>query len=190
MIDHNENRPGYKKTKVGWLPEEWKVRRLGSITKFSQYGLSLNSEDKGLTPLLRMGNIENGKVTYKNLTYVNGVDDECKYLVKANDLLFNRTNSLEHVGKLGIVTESKKAVFASYLVRFKIDESLALPTFVTYLFNTTESRNRLKKMATPGVCQYNINQSELQRHFVIQLPSLNEQKRIAEILSTWEETIE
>ncbi len=191
MKDRNENRPGYKKTKVGWIPEEWGIQPLGYITRKSPYGLSINSSELGKTPILRMGNIENGKVTYTNLSYVNVSDLElCQYSVKENDLLFNRTNSLELVGKTGIVTESKPVVFASYLIRLQIDDSLAFPSFVSYYFNTPESRVRIKKLATPGVGQHNINQTELQKHFFIPLPCLPEQKNIAEILSTWDQAIE
>ncbi len=191
MSKRNENRPGYKKTTVGWIPEEWDVQPLGSVTKKSQYGLSASSSVAGRTPLLRMGNIEDGKVTYKNLAYVDISDEErTDYRVQEDDLLFNRTNSLDHVGKLGIVTNPKPAVFASYLVRFQLKKTLAHPAFVAYFFNTHESRNRLKRLATPGVCQHNINQSELKKHFVIPLPSFPKQKKIAEILSTWDEAID
>ena len=191
MSDRNENRPGYKKTKVGWIPEEWRAQLLGSITKKNQYGLSVSTKNEGQTPLLRMGNIIEGKVSYENLVYIDISNQErSKYLIQQNDLLFNRTNSLEHVGKLGIVSEVIPAVFASYLVRFQIENTVAFPLFIAYFLNTKESRNRLKKLATPGVCQYNINQTDLRRQFVIPLPSLSEQKKIAEILSAWDEAIE
>lgn len=189
--DRNENRPGYKKTKVGWIPEEWEPQSLGSITDTSQYGLSMRALNGGHTPLLRMGNIMDGQLSFKNLAYVDIPDAvRSKYLIKKNDLLFNRTNSLEHVGKLGIVTKAKPAAFASYLIRFQLKESLAFPPFVAYLFSATEFRNRLKRLATPGVCQYNINQSDLKRQFVIPLPPLPEQKKIAKILSIWDEAID
>ena len=191
MSDRNENRPGYKKTKAGWIPEEWRAQLLGSITGKNQYGLSVSTKNEGQTPLLRMGNIFEGKVSYENLAYIDISNQErSKYLIQQNDLLFNRTNSLEHVGKLGIVSELIPAVFASYLVRFQIKDTLAFPPFIAYFLNTTESRNRLKKLATPGVCQYNINQTDLRRQFVIPLPPLSEQKKIAETLSTWDDAIE
>ena len=190
MKDRNKNRPGYKKTKVGWIPEEWDAVAIGAVAKYSQYGLSISSEDYGQTPLLRMGNIEEGQVTYKNLAYVNLAKKEReKYLVKKNDLLFNRTNSLDHVGKTGIVSSQREAVFASYLVRFQLNETRSFPPFVASFFNTTSSRNKLKKLATPGVCQHNINQTDLKKQFAIPLPPISEQKKIADILSTWDDAI-
>ncbi|MBT8368920.1 MAG: virulence RhuM family protein [Deltaproteobacteria bacterium] len=178
VTDRNENRPGYKKTKVGWIPENWMVKSFGTILKKSQYGLSVSFRDNGNTPILRMGNIENGKVIFQNLAYINIADcEKSKYTVKENELLFNRTNSLEHVGKLGIVKSQQEAVFASYIVRLKVDSSLANPAFIAYMFNTTGARNRLKRLATPGVCQHNINQSDLQRQFEILLPPITEQKK-------------
>lgn len=189
--DPNENRQGYKKTKIGWIPEDWEIHHFGSLTKTSQYGLSMNASEVGKIPILRMGNIEGGKINYKNLSYVNVSDiKRTKYMVRKNDLLFNRTNSLDLVGKLGIVTEPKPAVFASYLIRFQIITTLAFPPFVAYCFNTPISRIKIKKFATPGVCQYNINQAELQKHFVIAIPPIPEQKKIAEILSIWDKAID
>ena len=162
MEDRNGNRPGYKKTMAGLIPQEWKCQPFGSILEMSQYGLSESVSDNGKIPILRMSNVDDGKVTYRNLGYVDIPDKvQTKYLVSKNDLLFNRTNSLDLVGKTGIVTQEQTAVFASYLIRFRLKESSALPTFVNYLFSTAQFRKKLKRLATPGVSQYNINQSEL-----------------------------
>ena len=191
MKNRNENKPGYKNTALGWVPEQWEIRTLGSITEMSQYGLSTCASEKGEIPLLRMVNIEGGKVTYNNLVYIDiPGSEQSKYLVEKYDLLFNRTNSLDHVGKMGIVTNPRAAVFASYIVRFQLNTSVAFPPFVNYFFNTPESRSRLKKLATPGVSQYNINQSELKRSFLITLPPLLEQRKISETLTIWDEAIE
>jgi type I restriction enzyme S subunit len=191
MSGRNEDKFGYKKTRVGWIPEEWDAIPLGSAIRRSEYGLSVRPSEGGTTPLLRMGNIGEGRITYNNLAYVELPDNAlAKYSVHKDDLLFNRTNSLEHVGKVGIVDNPRPAVFASYLVRFKLRTSVCFPPFANYFFDSAQSRNRLQSLATPGVCQYNINQSELQRQFILPLPPLPEQKKIAEILSTWDEAIE
>ena len=156
VTDRNENKPGYKKTKVGWVPEEWEVQPFGYLTRKSQYGLSMPASESGKTPIIRMGNIEEGRIIYKNLSYVNiSAMELLKYSVKRNDLLFNRTNSLDLVGKLGIVSEPKPVVFASYIIRFQIKNSLGFPPFVAYYFNAPElswasSESPWKIFAFPG----------------------------------------
>jgi type I restriction enzyme S subunit len=169
------------------FPPGWRIKKFGAILKSSQYGLSVSSDSSGSTAILRMGNIEEGVVNYKNLAYVNITDEEKqKYRIKENDLLFNRTNSLQHVGKLGIVQEERDMVFASYLVRFEVNPDIAFPQFVAYYFSLIGTRNKLKRIATPGVCQHNINQSDLQHQLKIPVPPLSEQIKIAKIIYDWD----
>jgi len=189
--DPNENRPGYKKTKVGWIPEEWSDKNLGAIVDSSQYGLSTANSEQGTIPIVGMKQIVEGKVLLESLARTNIPIAEAKdFFLCKDDLLFNRTNSIEHVGKTGIMQKSADVVFASYLVRFRIQISHACPPFVAFALNTTSARNYLRRLATPGVCQHNINQSELKKHFHLPLPPFPEQQKIAEILSTWDEAIE
>ncbi len=191
MIKRNENKQGYKNTKVGWIPEEWNCVSFGELVSKSQYGLSKATSEGGKVPIMGMSNLQSGKIVSECKKNVSISNDEFeKFRVKKYDFLFNRTNSFDLVGKTALAIEDMPCVFASYLVRFSLSGSPVLPLYVTYYFNLHNAITRLKALATPGVSQYNINPTTLQEHFYISLPSLPEQKKIAEILSAWDRNIE
>lgn len=189
MNQRNENRPGYKKTKVGWIPEEWECVPFGTVTQSSQYGVSLASSEDGTVPIVGMGHLQDGKLVAKDCQHVVMSEEEFeKYRLRKNDLLFNRTNSLDLVGKTALVQEDSECVFASYLVRFVLSKK-GKPLYIAYVFTHADAMGRLKSLTTPGVSQFNINPSTLQRHFYVPLPPLPEQERIAEVLGAWDRAI-
>ncbi len=138
-----------------------------------------------------MSNLQEGKIVLEGTPRVKISNDEFeKFYIKKYDLIFNRTNSFDLVGKTALAIDDMSCVFASYLVRFSLNGSSAHPLFVAYYFNQHDAISRLKILATPGVSQCNINPTTLKRHFYLPLPPLPEQKKIAEILSTWDRAIE
>lgn len=75
--------------------KNWKWRTLGDLSDGVEYGSSAKSKKTGRVPVLRMGNIQNGQLDWGNLVYTDDEDEIAKYLLKHNDVLFNRTNSPE-----------------------------------------------------------------------------------------------
>ncbi|MGD9108459.1 MAG: restriction endonuclease subunit S [Gammaproteobacteria bacterium] len=190
MNKRNENKPGYKKTKVGWIPEEWEVCNFDKLVKNSQYGLSVPTTKDGNIPILGMSNLQDGKIDLTRLQRIKIDKKELKqFSLKENDLLFNRTNSLALVGKTAIVTLDMDCVFASYLVRFSLKKTV-IPNFIGYYFNQKNAISRIKSLSTSGVSQYNINPKILRKYFYIPIPNFIEQQKIAEILSAWDKAIE
>lgn len=154
----------------------------GDLIEASQYGSSnaTNSEDDGY-PSLRMGNYNlRGEMDYSKIKYQEFEDEEQfeKYKLDDGDVLFNRTNSSDLVGKMCIYDGGlEDAVFASYLIRVELDESKVLPEyFVTYMnshLGEVERQGKLKQ----AVSQANINATEL-REMEMSIPSLEAQKEI------------
>lgn len=169
----------------------WSQVPLGEITT-AQYGVSVATTDDGTVPILGMKNLQGGRIVFGELARIVLTPQSVKaYEVGPGDILFNRTNSFDLVGKTSLVAEStaEPTVFASYLVRLKVDTDKADPAYVNYFLNSPSSEKRLKDMATPGVSQFNINPTALRKHFLIPLPPLDEQRAICDILDAWDRGI-
>ena len=99
------------------IPKTWKWVSVGSVCVNIQYGSSQKSSVTGKVPVLRMGNIQNGRLVWDKLVYTSDDEEISKYPLQYNDLLFNRTNSKELVGKTAIYKCEFPAIYAGYLVR-------------------------------------------------------------------------
>jgi type I restriction enzyme S subunit len=175
-----------RKSTLGHLPRSWCVAPAGSVVTSFQYGLSVPMQLTGTLPILRMGNIQDGDVLLSDLKFVTlppKVVDP--YLLRRGDVLFNRTNSQEWVGKVGIFRYDTPAVFASYLIRLVPDVAQVDSYYLGHVLASYPSQCRIKRYATPGVQQVNINATNLGK-VLIPLPvgdqGLQEQREIAGIL--------
>ena len=179
-----------KETEIGLVPESWEIRLIGEFAQQMQYGLSLRGMESGRYPILRMNCQQDGKVLFRDLQFVD-VDSEIAetYRVNQNDLLFNRTNSYELVGRTAIVEEPTDAVFASYLVRVSVDEERLSPRFLNHFLNWDTAQWELKKLASRGVSQANISAGKL-RNFSILVPSTDEQGKVVAILDAIDRKID
>ncbi len=182
-----------RKTGLGYIPRSWEVVSVESVVLQFQYGLSVPMQQKGAIPILRMGNIQSGDVVFNELKYVTLPERETSpYIVKKGDVLFNRTNSQEWVGKVGIYRLDLPVVFASYLIRVVPDPQKADNYFLGQLLDSYPIQCRIKRYATPGVQQVNINATNLGK-VLIPMPtgktSLAEQREIAAILESADKVI-
>ncbi|TKX68258.1 MULTISPECIES: restriction endonuclease subunit S [Halorubrum] len=176
-------------TPVGEIPPHWSVASIGDVVHTAQYGISESLSEEGQYPIFRMNNIENGKMVDEPLKYIDLDDDEFeKYRVEKGDILFNRTNSLELVGKTGIYELEGDHVFASYLVRLQTNTK-ADSHYLNYYMNSSEAQNRMMDFATKGVSQANINANSIQQ-VKLPLPPIEEQKEIVDRLSSIDSQIE
>lgn len=175
-----------RKTVIGVVPRSWNVVPVSSVVNSFQYGLSVAMQQKGALPILRMGNIQDGDVRLTELKYVSlPAKLAAPYVVNRGDVLFNRTNSQEWVGKVGIYRYDSPAVFASYLIRLVPEGAKVDNYFLGHVLNSYSAQCRIKRYATPGVQQVNINATNLGK-VLIPVPAgvhgLDEQREIAAIL--------
>lgn len=163
----------------------WKHGTLGDFVEKPTYGSSAKSQPEGLVPVLRMGNLQDGKIDWANLAYTSDPEEIKKYKLSAGDVLFNRTNSPELVGKTSIFRGERDAVYAGYLIRIKCKENLN-PEFLNYLLNSQDAKDYCYQVKSDGVSQSNINAQKLIA-YTISVPSMVEQTeivcRIEEIFS-------
>ncbi len=177
-------RVALKETEIGQVPEDWEVIRIGDVIQKTQYGLSIRGEQSGQYPILRMNNLGNGLIDTTDLQYVNLDNDNLQnFRLNYGDILFNRTNSYELVGKTSLFILDELFVFASYIVRIIPNFDKISPEYLNSYLNWGETQSRLKLLASRGVSQSNINATKL-RDFSIPFPSLSIQKQIATILTS------
>jgi len=169
----------FKATGVDWLgevPEHWTVMPLKRCLASMEYGISDPGTDAGRVKVVGMGNIRDGKVTVPSKGGVDTVDP--RLLLRAGDLLFNRTNSADLVGKVGLFSGSAfETTFASYLVRLRTGCD-ANAEFLNYLLNSPSVLRPARQLAIPSLHQSNLNSSRYGR-IQIALPPLAEQQNIA-----------
>lgn len=146
---------------------------LGTVLELVQYGTSEKANfDISETPILRMNNIVDGYLDLTNLKYISLSDRERSRLVlQDGDILFNRTNSKELVGKCAVFHEKGEFVFASYLIRLRVVSDQASPDFVAHAINSPIGRVQIDALSRQIIGQANINTEEL-RSLQIPLPPL------------------
>ena len=163
----------------------WPLVRLGDLTKSSRYGTSMRAQLQPTgVPVLRMGNIVGGYLNLLDLKYVELPEEQKrKYLLSPGDVLINRTNSLELVGKAATFDQQDEEwVYASYLVRIQVDTRRVLPEFVTATINGRIGRKYVLNTARRAIGMVNINAKEM-AGFPISLPPLDVQRELVDRLA-------
>ena len=122
-----------------------------------------------------MGNLNAGEIDYSDLVYSSSQSEIEKYLLLNGDLLFNRTNSAEHVGKVSIYRGTYPAIFAGYLVRFS--PLLICHDYVNYAMNSSWEHEYCQRVKSDAVNQSNVNAQKI-ANFILPVPPLSEQQRI------------
>lgn len=141
----------------------WKIGTIKDLTESTQYGSSQKaSESEGKYPILRMNNIDYiGNWDFTSLKFIDLSEGELeKYTVRKGDILFNRTNSKELVGKTAVFNEEETYAYAGYLIRLRVNER-ANPEFVSSYLNSKYGKSILLNKAKSIVGMANINAQEL-----------------------------
>jgi type I restriction enzyme S subunit len=163
----------------GEVPEQWEILPIKRAFVSMVYGISESATNEGTIRLLTMSNIRNGSVTVPVAGGVNGVDPSL--LLMTNDLLFNRTNSAELVGKVGLFKGTENPVtFASYLVRMRSRSDMN-PEFLNLLLNDNSVLAAARREAIPSLHQSNLNPTRYGR-LHIAVPKVSEQDAIVRFL--------
>jgi hypothetical protein len=162
---------------------KYKWSRIGNLLKKCQYGISIsmNETQKGY-PIFRMNEIEDCFLTVAAKYAPISKAEFSAFKLSYNDILFNRTNSFDFVGRTGILKQETDSVFASYLIRIVPNEEYILPEFLTIYLNTQFGIGQVKRRAMHSINQANVSASELKRVF-IPLIDIHLQQEIADIVN-------
>ncbi len=162
------------------LPQGWEWTRLGNLSSSIQYGLSNSAQAQGTHRLLRITDIQDGKVEWKNVPFTT-VDNAETYLLRKDDIVFARTGAT--VGKSFLITELPfESVYASYLIRIRLFDCIS-SSYLYQFFNSHCYWEQITDKSV-GVGQPNCNGTSLKELF-IPLPPLNEQKRIVPVANSF-----
>ncbi len=181
----------FKKTKIGYIPDDWSIVKLKEISNDIQQGFASGKRDENGIIQLRMNNITtDGKVILNSYLKIPIPENINKYLLKKGDIIFNNTNSVELIGKTGIFNEEIDfCTFSNHLTRIRINNSKANTLWVLYNFLNYWQKNYFQ-----NICVKHVGQAGIRRKYIedleIPFPSLPEQQKIAEILSTVDEAIQ
>jgi len=162
-------------------PKQWDILTIGDVVEKTQYGTSQKSSERGGGyPCLGMNNLTyKGHFDLSHLKYVELSENEFrKYKLEAGDILFNRTNAPNLVGKTGVITKDTDCVFASYLIRLKVNTQIIVPEYLWAYLNSPFIKQTFTSMCKKAVNQANINATELQR-VSIPIPPIDMQKVFA-----------
>ncbi|RBM66186.1 restriction endonuclease subunit S [Vibrio paracholerae] len=164
------------------LPNGWVWARIFDASLFSEYG----SSEKTVTelpdgvPVLKMGDIQAGKVILGEHQVVSAqIEDLPNLYLKFGDVLYNRTNSAELVGKTGIFKgEDDVYTFASYLIRIRCSFNNVMPEYLSLSMNTPLFRKTQIEPHIKQQCgQANVN-GTLMKHMLVSVPPVREQARL------------
>ena len=144
-------------------PKGWKTATIRDIVTDVRYGSSRPAVDGGKYPYLRMNNITyGGELDLTDTKRIDIPDNEVdKCTVRRGDVLFNRTNSKELVGKTCVYNRDEIMVLAGFVIRVRVTERV-LPEFLSAFLNTDFSKQMLLGMCKAAIGQANINAQEMQ----------------------------
>lgn len=176
---------------LGTIPSCWEVVRLGDVLDSTTYGTNVALAENGAVPVLRMNNIQDGEVDTTDVRRGDLSEADVQTLdLVSGDILFNRTNSRDLVGKVAVVRNLPQPIsFASYLVRLRVKRDLADPFWLAALLCAPPCQGRIRRLATPGVSQANVNPTSL-KSITVPLPPLPEQRAIAASLDGVDAAVE
>lgn len=164
--------------------EGWKSGKLGEYVIDDRYGTSeKTSDDSSGIPILRMGNIQQGRLDFRDLKFLAMSDSEWTRLrLEPGDLLVNRTNSAELVGKCAVFDSDEEFAFASYLIRIRLDQTRADPWLVAAYINSPLGRSYMLSEKRQMTGQANVNSKKL-KALPIALPPIAIQREIVRRLN-------
>jgi len=182
--DSNEGATTLQNGNLPEFPSGWEWGSIKGISKRIQYGTSSKADsDQSGIPVLRMGNLQKFKLDFDKLKYFpKNWEEKEKYLLNPGDVLFNRTNSAELVGKTAVYkTEHPKAVFASYLIRIEVDSERYDPSFLSYYMNSNFGKQYIATVVSQQVGQANVNGTKLAAMSIPMLQLKEQEQIVSEI---------
>jgi len=173
------------------VPEGWKRRKLGNLLKTLRNGYvcAQSRSGEGL-PISRIETISHGVVDPDSVGYAEiPLADRDKFKMQVGDILLSHINSLKHIGKSALYTEDINLYHGMNLMLLRAERGIVTPDFLHSILISDNARNHIRRYAKQAINQASVNKKDIAKMDVL-LPPLPEQKKIAAILSSVDETIQ
>ena len=182
------NKPGYKLTPLGWIPEDWEVKRLEEISTIQQgvsKGRSIAADNAISVPYMRVANVKDGEIDLtevKEITINKG--ELSKYTLAEGDILITEGGDPDKLGRGGIWNNSiKNCVFQNHLFRIRASDKKLSYLYLYNFFQGFKAKTYFLSCAKQTTGIASINSSQV-KATPIPLPPLPQQRGIAAVLST------
>ena len=159
----------------------WEVKKLGEVANSVNYGTSSPATEDGYYTYIRMNNLTySGYLDLNDVKKIDVSENEIeKCIVRKGDILFNRTNSKDLVGKTALFDLDEEMIIAGYIIRVRVNTDVVLPIYVVRYMNTPFMKTYFRNLCKGAVNQANINSKEL-KAIPILMPHIELQQEYAE----------
>jgi type I restriction enzyme S subunit len=193
LLTKGINHTKFKQTELGEIPESWEVGSLSEVIDDMKYGTSskCDASDNGYG-VLRIPNVVDERINLKDMKYAElSASEAARYSLVDGDILAVRTNgNPNYIGRMAVVSSlPKNTIFASYLIRIRVDRSKVMPEFIHYAALSPNTRAALLKSAKTSAGNYNINSTGL-GSIKLSIPPLSEQREIAQVFQNIDASLE
>lgn len=176
----------FKQTEIGEVPQDWEVIPVRGVLTECKYGTSekCHANASGV-PVLRIPNVVEGRVLFDDLKYAQlATSDVARYALKAGDVLLIRTNgNPDYVGRTAVFPDIEDTwLYASYLIRLRVDRAMMLPEFLHLALRRAETRRTMRDAIRTSAGNYNLNTDGVGATLVVR-PSLDEQRALVRSVS-------
>ncbi len=168
---------------IGDIPEDWNKSSVRQVTKFIKSGLSrlLTREDIGY-PVVRSGNIEQGKLLLDDVKYWYKEDTKgvnlLNFILENEDILLNFINSMAQIGKSCLfVKQDRDWIYTTNVFRIKIDDKKIIPKYFVYFLNSKYMQDLMTSISQPAVNQASFTKDDFKQLSIV-YPDLNTQNKI------------
>lgn len=195
LFTHGLRGKAQQDTEIGPIPSSWRICTVGQVREWLQYGTSERcSSEPARFPVLRIPNIEVGRVNGDSLKYCNLDSGEAeKYRLQEGDLIFIRTNGvIDRLGSCAVYQgQPADALFASYLIRARLRRDVIDPKFAAYFLGSERGIGLVTGRATPAADgKYNLNTGAIDSIPIAVPPTIDEQRDIVTILDAIDKKID
>ena len=191
--DTNANREGYKLTKLGWIPEDWSVKRLVDVATI-QTGIQKGAKvegDKVKMPYLRVANVQDGHLDLSEIKHIEvPLAKISRYLLREDDILMTEGGDFDKLGRGTIWhSEISKCLHQNHVFAVRVSGDRLLPYFLNAFASSEKGKKYFISCSKQSTNLASINSTQL-KNLPVPIPSIPEQRAIADCLSTWYRAIQ